>query len=221
MCRSALDVLTRRVVDAGDGWLAAECGVAAVVVAGVQEVLQGGGAFGVALAVDLAVEMWWPAPASTAVSAVPLLVLLLRNRVADAASSRVSAESARAVCLVRDHMAGSATWPAPSGAGHPDAFEQGACADAVVVLPGAAVAGVVDFGGQPASRSATPARVGEPGCRTAARLRGALRGRSTAGAGEVPFLRALQEGEQHESRRDRIVRMFDSRQLAATWHHEA
>ncbi|MFE2815799.1 hypothetical protein ACFXGG_36010, partial [Streptomyces nigra] len=31
----ALGVLTRRVVDAGDGWVAAECGVAAVVVVGV------------------------------------------------------------------------------------------------------------------------------------------------------------------------------------------
>ncbi|GAA3597374.1 hypothetical protein GCM10022295_92460 [Streptomyces osmaniensis] len=44
----ALGVLSRRVVDAGDGWVAAECGVAAVVVVGVQEVCQGFGAFGVA-----------------------------------------------------------------------------------------------------------------------------------------------------------------------------
>jgi hypothetical protein len=40
--------LTRSVVHAADGWLAFECGVAAVVVVGVQEVCQGVGAFGVA-----------------------------------------------------------------------------------------------------------------------------------------------------------------------------
>lgn len=37
----ALDVLTRRVVDAGDGRVSVECGVAAVVVVGVEEVCQG------------------------------------------------------------------------------------------------------------------------------------------------------------------------------------
>jgi hypothetical protein len=36
------------VVDAGDGWLAAECGVATVVVVGAEEVCQGCRAFGVA-----------------------------------------------------------------------------------------------------------------------------------------------------------------------------
>ncbi len=40
----ALGVLTRRVVYAADGWLACECGVAAVVVVGVEEFCQGLGA---------------------------------------------------------------------------------------------------------------------------------------------------------------------------------
>ena len=44
----ALGVLPWSVVHAGDGWLAVECGVAAVVVVGVEEVCQGFGAFGVA-----------------------------------------------------------------------------------------------------------------------------------------------------------------------------
>ncbi len=43
-----LGVLTRRVVHAADRWVAAECGVAAVVVVGVQEVCQGCCSFGVA-----------------------------------------------------------------------------------------------------------------------------------------------------------------------------
>jgi hypothetical protein len=42
---SSLAVLTRRFVDAGDGWLSCECGVAAMVVVGVQEVCQGCGPF--------------------------------------------------------------------------------------------------------------------------------------------------------------------------------
>lgn len=40
-----LVVLTRDVVDAGDGWVSVECGVAAVVVVGVEEACQGYGAF--------------------------------------------------------------------------------------------------------------------------------------------------------------------------------
>ena len=43
-----LDVLTRGVVHTADRWLASECGVAAVVVVGVEEVCQCVGAFGVA-----------------------------------------------------------------------------------------------------------------------------------------------------------------------------
>ncbi|GGU62449.1 hypothetical protein GCM10010259_61350 [Streptomyces daghestanicus] len=42
----ALAVLTRSIVDAADGRVSAECGVAAVVVVGVQEVCQGCGALG-------------------------------------------------------------------------------------------------------------------------------------------------------------------------------
>ncbi|SFS58713.1 erythromycin esterase [Streptomyces harbinensis] len=41
---AGLGVLTRRVVYAADGWLACECGVAAVVVVGVEEFCQGLGA---------------------------------------------------------------------------------------------------------------------------------------------------------------------------------
>lgn len=46
--RYRLVVLTRSVVHARDGWVAAECGVAAVVVVGVQKVCQGCGPCGVA-----------------------------------------------------------------------------------------------------------------------------------------------------------------------------
>lgn len=45
---TALGVLTRSVVDAADRRSSVECGVAPVVVVGMQEVLQGIGAFGVA-----------------------------------------------------------------------------------------------------------------------------------------------------------------------------
>lgn len=44
----SLAVMTRRVLDAADGWLAVECGMAPVVVVGVEEVRQGFGAFGMA-----------------------------------------------------------------------------------------------------------------------------------------------------------------------------
>ena len=46
--RHGLGVLACGVVDSGDGWLACECGVAAVVVVAVEEVCQGCGALVVA-----------------------------------------------------------------------------------------------------------------------------------------------------------------------------
>ena len=55
---------------------------------------------GVASAVDVTVEAGRPAAAAAPVVPVPFLVGFLRDGVADAASSQVGAESARAVCLM-------------------------------------------------------------------------------------------------------------------------
>jgi hypothetical protein len=95
--------------------------------------------------------------------AVPLLIRLLRDRVCDPAAPQVSAESARAASLVRDHTAGSVAWPATAGARNANPFQQRPCAGAVVTPArchedgeGAAlaVAGEVGFGGQPSTGSA-------------------------------------------------------------------
>jgi hypothetical protein len=105
----------------------------------------------------------WPAAATAAVSAVLFLVVLLGDGVRDAASAQVGAEASGAVGLVGDDLVGPAAWAALTGAWDADAFQQGACADAVVALAGrqqdregptAAVAGEVDFGGQSSSGSA-------------------------------------------------------------------
>jgi hypothetical protein len=94
---------------------------------------------------------------------VALLVGLLGDGVCDAAFAQVGEEAARAVGLVGDDLVGSAAGSARTGARDVDAFEEGACADAVVALSGrqqdgegsaAAVAGKVDFAGQSASGSA-------------------------------------------------------------------
>ena len=94
---------------------------------------------------------------------VPLLIGLLGNRVRDPASSQVAAEPTRAVSLVCDHVVGSAAWSAKAGARDADPFQQSLCTDAVVTLAwcdengeraALAVAGEVDFGGQPSSGTA-------------------------------------------------------------------
>lgn len=81
----------------------------------------------------------------------------------DAASPQVVVEAARAVCLVGDHMAGAAAWPARAGAGNTDSVQQCLGADAVVALARCdqegeratlAVAGEVELARQSASASA-------------------------------------------------------------------
>ena len=109
------------------------------------------------------VECRWSAAVASAVVTVPLLVGLLRDGVCDAAFAQVGAEAAGAVGLVRDDLVGPAAWSSDAGSRDVDAFEERACADAVMPLagcqqdgegPAAAVAGEVNFGGQSASGSA-------------------------------------------------------------------
>src|SRR4029078_2479998 len=102
------------------------------------------------------------ASVAAAVVAVPLLVGLLRDGARDAASSQVGAERAGAVGLIGDDLVGSSRGPALAGAWDADAFQDGACAGAVVALARGqqdreraplAVAGEVDLGSQSASGS--------------------------------------------------------------------
>lgn len=118
---------------------------------------------GVASAVDLAVAGGWPTATSAPVVPVPFLVGLLRDGVADAASSHVGAEAAGAVGLVGDDVVRSAAWMAAASEGHSDAFQQGLRTDVVVALArseedrqgsAAAVAGRVNFGGRASAGSA-------------------------------------------------------------------
>ena len=99
---------------------------------------------------------------AAAVVSVPLLVDLLGDGAADPAFAQVGAESARAVCLVCDHVVGAATRSAGAETRDADAFQQRSRTDTVVALAGseqegqgsaAAVAGEMDLGGQTSTGS--------------------------------------------------------------------
>lgn len=117
---------------------------------------------GVAAAVLLAVKGGWPASLAAAVTSVLLLVGLLGDGVTDPAFAQVGAESARAVCLVSDHVCGATAWAAGTETWDADAFQQRLRIDTVMALAGsdqegqgsaAAVAGEVKFGRQTSTGS--------------------------------------------------------------------